>query len=331
MKPKAKASDNRRTIVVFPVFNDWKVAEMLLASLDEVLLDNNLQVDVLVVDDGSTMSFEREVDRTKRYEAIRRFEILQLGRNLGHQRAIAIALSYIEENEPCQAVVVMDADGEDDPKYIPELIDKYNEHGQTKIVFAQRTKRSEGLAFKFFYGFYKQLYKIFTGSRIRVGNFCVIPYKTLSELVLVSEIWNHFSAGILRSKAPYTEIPTTRSSRLAGRSKMNFVSLVMHGLSAISVHADTLGIRALIATSLTMLVAAIAIIAVVSIKLFTDLAIPGWASTLALLFSLIFMQSLTISLFFIFLVLNGRNSLNFLPKRDYGHFVKGVHQISCRT
>jgi len=108
---------------------------------------------------------------------------------------------------------------------------------------------------------------------------------------------------------------------------MDFVSLVMHGLSAISVHADTVGIRALLATGVIMLVAVLAITIVVSIKLLTSMAIPGWASTLSLLFFLIFMQALTVSLFFIFLVLNGRNSLSFLPKRDYHCFVHRVHNI----
>jgi glycosyltransferase involved in cell wall biosynthesis len=327
MKTEKSSDKGSEIIVVFPVFNDWKVAQVLLNSLDDVFFANGLKADVLAIDDGSTISFADEINSGKTYRAINRIDVLELGRNLGHQRAITVALSYIEENRPCETVVVMDADGEDDPKYIPALLEKSRNEQGKKIIFADRTKRSEGIAFRFFYGIYKLFYKIFTGSRIRVGNFCVIPYNILHKVVLLSEIWNHFSAGILRSRIPYIEIPTERGRRLAGRSKMNFTSLIQHGLSAISVHADTLGIRALLATALVMVTAIAAIIVVVGIKLLTNLAIPGWASTLALLFFLVFMQTLSVSLFFIFLILNGRNNLGFLPKRDCRHFVRGVHNI----
>ena len=306
-------------VIVFPVFNDWQVAQLLLRSLDEVLSNSNLCADVLAVDDGSTVSFKEEIDFMREYRAIKQFSVLELGRNLGHQKAIAVALSYIEENILCDAVVVMDADGEDDPKYIPKLVEKLEEEKQQKVVFAQRTKRSESFVFKSFYQAYKHLFRLFTGSNIRVGNFCIIPQRVLSKVVLVSEVWNHFSAGILKAKLPFTAIPTTRAARLGGSSKMNFISLVMHGLSAISVNNDILGIRVLIGAALSTVV----IITVLCVTLL--LKSQSWL--IILLFLLILFQVLLTSLFFIFSVLSGRNSMKFIPKRDFSLFVKEVHTI----
>jgi hypothetical protein len=55
----------------------------------------------------------------------------------------------------------------------------------------------------------------------------------------VSEIWNNFPCGVVKSKLPIDTIPFERAKRLAGESKMNFVSLITHGMSAISVLMET--------------------------------------------------------------------------------------------
>jgi hypothetical protein len=143
----------------------------------------------------------------------------------------------------------------------------------------------------------------------------------------ISEIWNHYSEGILKARVPYTEISTKRGNRFIGHSQMNFVSLVMHGLSAISVHADTIGVRALIAALLLVLASIIAIVIVVFIRVATNLAIPGWASYVTASFFVILMQAVMISLFFIFMVLNNRSNPNFLLLRDYPYFVLRLRKL----
>ena len=77
----------------------------------------------------------------------------------------------------------------------------------------------------------------------------MIPRERLSCLVASSELWNHYAAAAFASRQPYATIPTRRATRLDGRSKMNFVNLVIHGLSAISVYSDAIGVRLLIATA----------------------------------------------------------------------------------
>lgn len=299
---------------------------MLLMHLDEAFKEGDLRVEVLVVDDASSMS-ARDSFRHSNFKAINKVCILELRRNLGHQRAITIGLAYVEANIVCQAVVVMDGDGEDDPSDVLRLIDKCDKEGYEKIVFARRTQRSESQLFKLFYIIYKLLYKLLTGQQIRVGNFSIIPFKILRRLVVVSEIWNHYAAGVLKARVPYTEIASRRSTRLSGKSKMNFVSLVMHGLSAISVYGDTVGVRFLVASCLLIVFTITSIVAVIVIKFTTNLAIPGWTSYIITLFFIVLMQAIMMSLFFVFVVLNGRNSTSFLPHRDYHHFVRGIQEI----
>lgn len=322
-------TENQSISIMIPVFNDWKALELLLIYIDECLDEKNVKVDVLVVDDGSNVPIYQDFI-TSKLNAIQKIEILELRRNVGHQRAIAIGLAYIEANISCKAVVVMDGDGEDEPRDIIRLIEKCQTKGYEKVVFARRSKRSESLLFKLFYIIYKRLYKLLTGHDIRVGNFSIIPYKILGRLVVVSEIWNHYAVGLLRAKVPYAEISSKRGTRLAGKPKMNFVSLITHGLSAISVYGDVVGVRLLVATGTVILFTLIAITVVLIIRFATNLAIPGWTSYIVTLFCIIFMQAVMLSLFFSFIILSGRDNLSFLPKREYHYFIMGIRRVFPR-
>ncbi len=312
--------------MVIPVFNDWKALGMLLTRLDESLLNVGIEVRVVAVDDASsTQNYGDFIPPD--LKAINKVDVLELRRNLGHQRAIAVGLAYVEENVLCQAVVVMDGDGEDDPRDVLRLIERCREEEYEKLIFAKRSKRSESMLFKLLYFIYRWFYRLLTGHEIRMGNFSVVPHRVLRRIVGVSEIWNHYAAGALKARVSYAEVPIKRGTRLAGKSKMNFPSLVTHGLSAISVHGDIVGVRLLVITFFLMLLFGAGLISVVIVKFTTTLAIPGWTSYIGALLLVILMQTVMLSLFFSFLVLSGRNASNFLPHRDYQYFVLDIHRI----
>ncbi len=312
-------------LIAIPVFNDWESLNILISQIDKALHFENLKADILIVNDGSTLSYQNCAILSE-LKAINRIHLLSLKRNLGHQRAIAIALCYIEEMIECRAVIVMDGDGEDAPTDIPRLIYQCGEQNDSKIVFAKRTQRSETLVFRVFYWVYKSLFKLLTSEDMEIGNFSIIPHTILSRVVILSETWNHFAAGILKAKVPFTTIPCKRSRRIAGQSKMNFVSLVMHGLSAISVYGDVIGIKALLAT-IALMLASLLLVAVIII---VRVAIPNWAPYVAGLSLIVFLQCMTACLAFIFLILNGRNNFSFLPKRDYSYFVHDVQELRSK-
>ncbi len=299
-----------------------------MPALDDALRDRPITPEIIVVDDGSTHSFESAGIATRPLENIDKVTVLELKRNLGHQRAITLGLAYVSAERDCDAVIVMDGDGEDEPADMVRLVEACRDENFSTMVFAKRSRRSEGLVFRFFYSLYRFFYKLLTGRAIRIGNFSVVPRPILKRLVVVSEVWNHYAAGTIKARVPYIEVPTTRGKRLHGEGRMNFVALVTHGLSAISVHGDVVGVRSLIATSVLILFAVAGILVVVVIRLVTDLAIPGWATYVVALLLIILIQAVTLSLFFIFLVLSNRDTASFLPERDYVHFISRVTEIS---
>jgi polyisoprenyl-phosphate glycosyltransferase len=317
-------------VILIPIFNDWNSLSALLSELEQVLAKHELSAQIVVVDDGST-SPRPEGDLQHGWQALRGIDVLELRRNLGHQRAIAIGLAYVEDRDTCRAVVVMDGDGEDDPRDVPLLLETCRDCGWQKIVFAERTKRSESISFRAFYSIYKVMYRLLTGRAIHFGNFSVVPRHRLSSLISVSEMWNHYAAAVLKSRQPYCAVPTERTKRLQGQSKMNFVAYVIHGLSAISVDSELVGVRLLLLSFGMVLVALIGLAVTVGIRFGTNLAVPDWAMPVVGVITFLLFQTVVLTVIFSFITLGGRHNTFFLPKRDYVHYVRRSYSLWQRS
>jgi polyisoprenyl-phosphate glycosyltransferase len=329
MVPSTLPASPLHVVVLMPLRDDWTSAAELIRRLDQAISSYRCALDVLLVDDGSAQGCTSE-DFQYDFAVVRTIRILRLRRNLGHQRAIAIGLAHIERTTACDAVLVMDADGEDTPSGALELIRSFSDNGGTYAIFAERSRRVESIVFRTFYGLYKSLHRVLTGLSVRVGNFSILPPAYLSTIVTVPEMWNHYAAAVFRSQLSFTTIPIPRGYRIAGTSRMNFVALVTHGLSAISVFGDVVGVRLLVGSVVGSVLATVGIVAVVMIRLFTSQAILGWATSAAGILAIILVQFITIATMFTFFMLSSRTNLGFVPIRDYTLFVAGVVDIYPR-
>lgn len=322
----ARAVATDTVAILMPLFNDWASLEILLADLDAVLARSGVLARVIVVDDGSTQAGgDTEVSRT--FRALTRVDVLELRRNLGHQRAIAVGLAFVEAKVPCRAVVLMDSDGEDAPSDVPRLLDKLEAEGRKKIVFAERARRSESWLFVFFYTLFKGMHLLLTGTRVRVGNFSAIPRSRLSSLVVVSELWNHYAAAVFNSRQPYCMTPTARAERLAGRSRMSFVRLVVHGMSAISVYSEVIGVRLMVASAAFLGLTLAGLGTLMAVRFAAHLVIPFWATAACCAVLLVLFQAVMLCATFSFLILGGRQGVSFLPCRDYRFYVGTVRTL----
>ncbi|MEN8445007.1 MAG: glycosyltransferase [Cyanobacteria bacterium J06555_13] len=321
------APSQPHVIILIPAFNDWAALEKLLDLIHQTNLAAITRLEVLIVDDYSTQPPHDSL-RYQTYQKLERVSVLRLMRNLGHQRAIAVGLSYVYHHLKGDMVVVMDGDGEDNPFEIERLLDTSMKLQTAKIIFARRSKRSESFVFKISYYVYKELYALLTGKKIGVGNFSLIPISLLNNVVVISEIWNHYSSGIYRSKIPLVEVDVPRAKRLDGKPKMNFVSLVTHGLSSIAVYGDVVGTRILLSTGLVAIFLSLLLGLVVIIRLFTDWAIPGWATYVSGLLILSIFQLILIGTVFSMIILSARNQSSFIPARDYELFVDDFYPLT---
>jgi polyisoprenyl-phosphate glycosyltransferase len=298
--------------IVTPVFDDWTSFLRLITDLEAALQKLNCRAEIIAVDDCSS---ERPPTNIAVHPPISRLRILSLASNLGHQRAIAVGLSSAVERAEFDLVAVLDSDGEDRPHELIRLIEAALEHPGLAVV-ARRAKRSEGWTFRVFYFLHTVLFRILTGHKINFGNFCVLPFAFLDRLTARPDIWNNFAATIIRARLPLKYISTTRGARYAGQSKMNFVSLIVHGLGTISVFSDIVFVRILCASSVLFGLSVLSILVVIAIRLFTALAIPGWATSASGFLILIGFQAVMLPIMMAFLLLNSRASLQPIPK-DY--------------
>jgi hypothetical protein len=320
-------SDN--VVILIPVYHDWNALLLLLRALDQALVNVQRPVSVLVVDDGSTVPVP-DASREMTFERIRTLDLLRLKRNLGHQRALATGLCYIAAERPCRAVVLMDGDGEDAPRDVPRLLEHFERHGAQSIVFAERRKRSERVVFRAFYHVYRAVHFLLTGIAVRVGNFSVVPGSLVPRLAVVSDLWNHYAASVFKSRLPYLTLPTRRARRLDGHSRMSFTALVTHGLSALSVFQDRVGVRLLLAVLLLTGAAGVALAVAAVVRVTTHVTIPGWATTTAASLILTLLQTTMLVSCFVFLALGGRDSATFLPVRDCPFFIDRTERLFPR-
>jgi glycosyltransferase involved in cell wall biosynthesis len=305
--------------ILLPVYNDEAALEVILKNIQKEFKDNDHSIKVFVVNDGSA---NWQLDPKKYSFSI---EIIHLVRNLGHQKAIAIGLSYIRAHAPETNVIVMDSDGEDKVSDIHQLLDAH-EKASSNIIFAARKKRSNGLKFRFFYYLYKTSFYLLTGKRISFGNFSLLPAAALNKIVYYSEIWNNFPGGIMKSGLNYSSVPLERGNRLSGNSKMNFTSLLLHGLGAIAVFLEIIVTRVAIVSFLLMAFALLTITGIIVIKTTTNLAIPGWASTFSSSMLIILLISFIISLIAIFIYLSMQSQQRIIPAIHYTDYILQVEK-----
>ena len=302
--------------IVTPVFNDWLALDLLVQKIQGLYADK-YEIHYYAVDDGSSST-----QVPKSLSETVNFNIIQLTRNLGHQRAIVIGLCHVSENFSGDGVVVMDSDGEDRPEDIQALIDALER--KEKIVFASRSERQESFLFKFLYYWYKFTFRMLTSQKISFGNFCIVPQSSLKKLVYMSEIWNHFSGGVIRSRLSYKEVPLPRGKRLEGQSKMNLTSLIIHGISSISLYLDVVATRLLLLSLGLIAFCGMVFTVILYYRFFTELAIPGWATYTSIGLVVIVMQNFFSALILVFLVLFYRSQGLFVPIDNYKTFINRV-------
>lgn len=272
------------TIIVTPVFEDTEASSRLFKELRSAL---GMHCYIVAVDDGSV---REPVSQAAIEAAGLPGVVIRLKRNVGHQRAIAIGLSYVaRELSGYQAVVVMDSDGEDLPSSIPALLASLNKPS-VDIVVARRGTRVETLRFRAFYQVYKAVFSTLAGRDISFGNFMAMTPSAVRRMVAMQELWLHVAASVLTSRLRIEHCLLDRGPRYAGQSKMNFVGLALHGFRALMVFAEDVLVRVGIVCAGIAVLSVVGSVVAIGLKL-AHFATPGWFSVALGILFLVFLQT----------------------------------------
>lgn len=301
--------------VVMPIYEDQEASTRLLR---ELYVEYGDRAFVVAIDDGSiSQPIHIELLQSVGLKGV----VIHLKRNVGHQRAIAIGLNYVSDNLPqVSCSVVMDSDGEDTPSSIRQLVEPLKSP-KIDVVVAQRKSRVETLRFKLFYLVYKCLFKFLTGRKISFGNFMALKPRAVKRLTSMQELWMHVAGCVLTSKLRIQTLPIDRGPRYAGKSKMNFVGLALHGFRALMVFAEDVLVRVGIICAFVAVATVIASIVAVGLKL-AGFATPGWFSVALGILLLVFLQTGALTL--MTLMLTGVVRSGAPNQIDYRAYIENV-------
>ena len=214
--------------VVVPVYNEQEVIEALHSRLLQVLAPDIPSFEVIFVNDGSKDKSPQMLDQISKSDP--RFKALHFSRNFGHQAAVTAGLHAVSG----QTVVVIDADLQDPPELIHQMIDKWDEGFD--VVYAQK-KRREGIGpikRASYYLYYRVLGSL---SDIEVppdtGDFCLMDRQIVDLLNAMPER-NRYVRG-LRAWLGFrqTAIMFERPARFAGETKYSFKRMIGLGIDGI--------------------------------------------------------------------------------------------------
>jgi glycosyltransferase involved in cell wall biosynthesis len=258
--------------VVLPVYNEEQVLETLTASVDAAIRDTGCDAEIVFVNDGSRDRSAEILDRLAARDD--RVRVLHFSRNFGHQSALQAGLTHATGD----VIVVMDSDMQDDPGSIGRFLEKWREGYD--VVYAIRTGRKENaLKRLLFFGFYRVLNLIAkTPMPADAGNFGLIDRRVAGEIAPLLDRDRYYAG--LRSWVGFTQtgVEVERGPRYDGRPRVSMMGLWRLAKSAIfSFSAFPLTVFYAIA-SLSICVFAALTVFILYHKLFTGLAIPGWAS-----------------------------------------------------
>lgn len=218
----AGAPDRERPIsldVVIPVFNESAVLEKLFERMESVFSPENLEIHGLsrvrfiFVDDGSTDETARIV--VSRIASGVAAELYQLSRNFGHQNAVAAGIDASDSD----VVSVMDADLQDPPELIIDMIHKWREGYE--VVYAQRRKRKESRFKVACYWLFYRLISILSEVEVPVdsGDFCLMDRRVVTAIRSMPEKLRFQRGARAWVGFAQTGIQYERPARMAGQTK----------------------------------------------------------------------------------------------------------------
>jgi dolichol-phosphate mannosyltransferase len=220
-KQSAQVSLSPTLSVVAPAYNEQECLEQFVEQTDAVLRDLGETYELIVVNDGSsddTLKVARALNR--RYD---RLAVVNLSRNFGHEMASSAGLEVARG----QAVVLIDADLQDPPTLIPEMVQRWREGYD--VVYAQRRTRSGETIFKktTSWLFYRLFQKV-TGLHMPkdTGDFRLMDRKVVSALRTMPERRRLVRGMVAWAGYRQTAVAFDRHTRYGGETKYNVVKLV---------------------------------------------------------------------------------------------------------
>ncbi|MGC9053925.1 MAG: glycosyltransferase family 2 protein [Candidatus Hydrogenedens sp.] len=268
---------NYKLSIVAPVFNEGSYIKNFVSEIITVLneLDITNNSEIILVNDGSTDETEKHLDTlTETYPGL--VYAIHLARNFGQASAITAGLHYSTGD----CVILIDSDGQDDPKSFSKFIDLWKEGYD--VVFAKRAKRKEGFLFRFCSWLFYRLLSISAQIPLPTdaGNYALIDKKVMEAIKLCPER-NRYIPG-LRGWVGFkqTGVVVERRARYDLKPRVGFRGLWTLAMNAFFSFSYVPLFFFRFAGVGSLFLCLVLIVFALYHKLITGLAVTAWASQL---------------------------------------------------
>ena len=262
--------------VVAPIFNEEDLVEQFVARATAAIAD--YEFELVLVNDGSSDGTPELLDRIAAADP--RVRVIHLSRNFGHQAALTAGL----EHAMGDVVVMIDADLQDPPELIPEMIAQWSQGSD--VVYAVRKEREGETAFKlatasWFYRLFDKLAQV--DLEPNSGDFRLLDRGALDALLSMTERSRFLRGMTVWVGFTQTAVSYQRDARHAGETKYTVRKMLRFSLDAIASFSH---LPLQLATYAGLLCAGLAFVAipvVIALRI-ADSYLPGFGSiTIAIL------------------------------------------------
>jgi len=234
-KTTASSKKKRETIsIVVPCYNEEDVIDLCHKEITKIVDPLPYDIEILYINDGSKDSTLEKLQKLSKKD--KRVVVVNLSRNFGKEAAMTAGI----DNVTCDALIILDADLQDPPALIPDLI-KIWKDTDADVVYGQRTRREGETWLKKISakGFYKVIN--FIANRVEIpqntGDFRLMNKRAIEALQQLRE-HHRFMKGLF-AWIGYKQValPYSRAPRAAGQTKWNYVglwNLAMEGIAGFS-------------------------------------------------------------------------------------------------
>ncbi|MDO8532847.1 MAG: glycosyltransferase family 2 protein [Dehalococcoidia bacterium] len=275
--------------VVAPVFNEGGGVAELVQRVVRSCRGLGVPFEMLVINDGSSdQTLQTLVSMSRDILELR---VVDLFRNFGHMSTLSAGLALARGD----AVVVMDGDLQDPPEILPQFFAEWCSGAD--VVYGLRTRRGESWPKRVAIALFYWLLEKTAHPPIpkQVGTFCLMDRRVVDVLNSMRERHRYFAGLRAWVGGKQSFVPYERPDRHHGKSRVGLLGLVRLALTGLlSFSSAPLRYASLLAILCGLGLLLIGVTAIL-VRLFTNLAIPGWATFTALIGLTGFVQALVLA------------------------------------
>ena len=212
----------KKISIIIPAYNEEESLSFLFERLNKITREiTEYEFEILLVNDGSKDKTIEIIKEQRKQDS--RISYVDLSRNFGKETAMIAGLDYATGD----AVIFMDADLQDPPELIPELI-KYWEEGYDDVYARRKTRKGETFVKKFTSKMYYKVLQKIAGMEIQrdTGDFRLLDRRCVNALRKLRESQRCTKSMFSWIGYKKKEVLYDREPRVAGKTKWNYLKLI---------------------------------------------------------------------------------------------------------